>query len=163
MPAHDFSKMGTAKVMLFVNQEGHHVIEKYPASDVEYDFYHHAANELNHADIATPELLFAEPAMRKLGLEYIPHQIDQDAVAGNEALTILSYLHDYPSNPEWIYHDHSWSDLALEQSLTLLALPYDAARQLRCFHRYSDALFYPQSLISGDSNAGNWGRRDNGE
>lgn len=159
----NLSRMGSAKVMLISDEEGHRAIEKCPVSEVEFAFYHSAAPRLRQADIISPALLFADASRRKLRLEYIPHPVDQDAVAGDEVLSMLARLHGYPPDPSWIYHPHGWSVAALEASLALLALPDSAARQMRCFHQYSGALFRHPGLISGDSNAGNWGRRDTGE
>lgn len=163
MSAQDLSRMGAATVTLIVDEDGQRAIDKYPVSDVEYAFYQRAANQLNQAGITSPQVLFADPNLRLLRLEYIPHPIDQDAVAGDDVLSMLARLHRYPPSREWIYHHHSWSESALEQSLLLLALPDKAAQQLRCFQQESEVLFNRQCLISGDSNAGNWGRRDNGD
>jgi len=155
--------MGTAKVTLIRDEEGRRVIEKSPVSEVEYAFYHAAAPRLGLAGVASPALLSADAPLRRLRLEYIPHPVDQDAVASDEVLSMLARLHDYPPDPSWTCHPHGWSAAALEASLALLALPERAVQQMRCFHQHSEALFRHPGLISGDSNAGNWGRRDNGE
>ncbi|MCK7347159.1 phosphotransferase family protein [Enterobacter kobei] len=163
MSVDNLSRMGTAKVTLLVDETGHKVIEKMPVGDVEFSFYQHAAKHLTRADISTPRMLFADPITRRLRLEYIPHQVDQDEVGGDEVLSVLSRLHGYRPNPSWIYHNHTWSEAALEKSLLLLALSDRAAKQLRYFQQASDVLFSGQCLISGDSNAGNWGKRDGGD
>ncbi|EOC1267342.1 phosphotransferase [Cronobacter malonaticus] len=159
----DLSQMGGARVTLATDETGRRVIEKCPVGDVEYGFYQHAARELADAGILTPTLLGADPEQRKLTLEYIPHAIDQDAVADDRILAILARLHRYPAHPGWRYHPHGWSDATLEKTLSLLALTETAARQLRTLYRHRDMLFEKPCLISGDSNAGNWGRRENGE
>ncbi|MCS2154396.1 aminoglycoside phosphotransferase [Scandinavium goeteborgense] len=159
----NLSRMGTAKVRLLVDDAGNQVIEKFPVNDVEFSFYQHAARHLAQVGISTPKLLFADPSMRKLRLEYIPHQVDQDDVARDGVLEILSRLHSYPPDSSWVYHNHTWSEVALEKSLILLALPGRAAKQLRYFQQASDALFSGHFLISGDSNAGNWGKREHGD
>lgn len=163
MSATDLSKMGTAKVVLNVSDCGHTVIEKYPVGEVEYSFYHYAATELNQAGIATPTLFSSDASLRKLRMEYIPHKVEQVDVADDDAIVMLGRLHSFPANSEWRYHTHLWSELALEKSLILLALPDKSAQQLRLLQKCSDVLFGYQSLISGDSNAGNWGRRENGD
>jgi len=155
--------MGAAKVTLIGDEEGRRVIEKYPVSEVEFAFYHAAAPRLRQAGVVSPALLSADASRRKLRLEYIPHPVNQAAVAGEEVLSMLARLHSFPPDPSWTYHPHGWSAAALEASLALLALPDCAAQQMRCFHQHSEALFRHPGLISGDSNAGNWGRRDNGE
>lgn len=163
MSSTDLSKMGIAKVVLNVSDGGHTIIEKYPVGEVEYNFYQYTATELNQAGIATPTLFSSDATLRKLKMEYIPYKVEQVDVAADDAIVMLGRLHCSPANPEWCYHTHLWSELALEKSLILLALPDKSAQQLRLFHKCSDVLFGHQSLISGDSNAGNWGRRENGD
>lgn len=162
MSSGDLSKMGTASVALNII-DGHRVIEKCPVGDVEYGFYQNAATELNHAGVATPKILYADSTRCKLRMEYIPHSVDQTDITKPEFVMMLGYLHRYPVNSEWLFHTHSWSDTALEKSLMLLALPEKNALQFRRFQQCSKALFSAKSLVSGDSNAGNWGRRDNGD
>ena len=163
MSGTDLSKMGAAKVMLNKSNCGHPVIEKCPVGEVEYSFYQYAATELNQAGISTPKLLFADATLRKLSMEFIPHKIEQIDAAGDDAIVMLGRLHCFPANSEWCYHTHLWSSLALERSLILLALPDKSAQQLRLFQKCSDVLFGGQKLVSGDSNAGNWGKRENGD
>lgn len=162
MAGENLSKMGEAKVHLIVDHHGNHVIEKCPVSDVEYGFYEHAAEPLSGV-VESPRLFHADPYRRSLTLEYVPHKISQDEVARDDILKRLSRLHDYPADPAWIYHTHIWSESALEKSLSLLELPVRAERQMRCFQQTGSVLFSQECLISGDTNAGNWGRRENGD
>nr|WP_272893456.1 phosphotransferase [Duffyella gerundensis] len=159
----DLSNMGTAKVVLNTSDCNKIVIEKWPVSEVEWAFYQYAATELNQAEVATPRLLSADANLRQLRMEYIPYQVDQAAVANDDAIAMLGRLHCYPGNSEWLYHTHTWTETALENSLILLALPDKSAQQLRRFQQCSSQLFGYQSLVSGDSNAGNWGRRESGD
>ncbi|EKY3918121.1 phosphotransferase [Enterobacter hormaechei] len=163
MSAMDLSKMGTAKVALNVSECGHKVIEKCPVGEVEYSFYQDAATELNQIGISTPKLFSADASLHMLRMEYIPHKVEQDDVADDDAIVMLGRLHCYPANSAWRYRTHLWSELALEKALTLLAIPEKTVQQLRLFQKCSDVMFGYQNLISGDSNAGNWGRRKNGE
>lgn len=160
MSVDNLSRMGTANVTLLMDEAGHLVIEKSPVSNVEFSFYQHTAKHLAKVDISTPKLLLSNPYTRTLRLEYIPYQVDQDEVGRDEVLSILSRLHCYQPDPSWIYHHHSWSEAALEKSLALLALSDRAAKQLRYIQQESGPLFSGQCLISGDSNAGNWGKRN---
>lgn len=163
MSVENLSRMGVARVALLVDEAGYQFIEKCPVGEVEYHFYQQAANALTHAGVAVPKLLSADPELRRLRLEYIPREVDQDEVCADEILIMLGNLHRYTASPQWLYHNHAWSDSALEHALLLLALPDKSARQFRHFRQCSDVLFGYQSLISGDSNAGNWGRRANGD
>lgn len=159
----DLSNMGTARVALSTSDCGQIIIEKWPVSDVEWAFYHNVATALYQAEVATPALLSADATLRQLTMEYIPHKVEQVNVANDDAIAMLVRLHRYPANPEWLYQTHTWTEKALENALVLLALPEKSAQQLSRFQQCSNALFGDQSLISGDSNAGNWGRRENGD
>ncbi|WP_227317966.1 phosphotransferase family protein [Cedecea davisae] len=163
MSVNDLSKMGTAKVTLNVTNFGHTIIDKCPVEEVEFSFYQYAAARLNQAGIDTPKLLSSDVILRKLRLEYIPQKVEQTDIANDDVMAMLGRLHCFPANSEWCYHPHRWSELALERALTLLGLPDCSAQQFRLLQKYSDVLFDYQSLISGDTNAGNWGRRENGE
>lgn len=162
MSGENLSRMGAAKVRLIADRHGNQVIEKCPVSDVEYGFYTRAAEPLSGV-VESPRLLHADPRRRSLTLEYVPYKISQDEVAGDEILRQLSRLHNYPANAEWMYHTHTWSASALEKSLSLLELPARAERQMRRFQQAGSVLFRQECLISGDTNAGNWGRRENGD
>lgn len=163
MSAENLSRMGVARVVLLVDETGRQIIEKCPVGEVEYHFYQQAAGELSRAGVAVPKLLSADPDLRSLRLEYIPFEVSQDEVSSDKILATLCCLHRYIASPQWVYHNHGWSEYALEQSLLLLALPGKSAQQLRRFQQYSDVLFGYQCLVSGDSNAGNWGKRANGD
>ena len=163
MSAMDLSKMGTARVALNTSDCDHIVIEKWPVSEVEWAFYKYVATELNQAVVATPKLLSADAALRQLSMEYIPYSVEQANLANDYAIAMLGRLHRYPAHSEWLYHTHTWTEKALENSLVLLALPEKSAQQLRRFQQCSNELFGYQSLVSGDSNAGNWGMRENGD
>ncbi|EOX7394739.1 phosphotransferase family protein [Enterobacter quasiroggenkampii] len=162
MTAENLSRMGAAKVRQVMDQHGNTLIEKYPVSDVEYGFYERAADRLRRV-VASPRLLHADPHRRCLRIEYVPHKLSQDEISGDEILRRLVRLHDYPADPAWIYHTHTWSESALEKSLSLLELPMRAEQQMRCFQQAGSVLFSQECLISGDTNAGNWGRRENGD
>ena len=155
--------MGTAKVTLNISDCNHTITEKCPVGDLEYSFYQYTAGELNEAEFATPKLFSADATQRKLVIEYIPPQVEQAAAASDDAIVMLGRLHCYPVNSECRYHTHLWSEVALEKSLIPLTLPNKSEHQLRRFQQRSDELFGYQNLISGDSNAGNWGRRENGD
>lgn len=155
--------MGAAKVSLYPDEAGRLVIGKCPVGDVEYAFYREAAEPLTQAGVLSPELLSVDEQQRKIIIEYIPHKVAQAEVADDEALSMLTALHAYPPSPRWRYHPHGWSEMDLEKSLTLLSLPEKSARQMRSVWQRSEGLFNRGGLISGDSHAGNWGRRRNGE
>jgi len=163
MTTENLAQMGAARVVKRVNATGIAVIEKAPVSKVEYAFYHQVAPELNRAEILTPALLAADASTRALTLEAIPYPVSQQNVANDAIVSMLARLHRFAPDKNWHYHPHRWPDAQLALSLQLLALPEEAARVLRRCQRDSDRLFAEAGLISGDSNAGNWGQRENGE
>ena len=163
MTTENLAQMGAARVVKRINAAGITVIEKAPVSKVEYAFYHQVAPELKRAEILTPALLAANASSRALTLEAIPLPVSQENVACDAIVSMLARLHRFAPDRNWHYHTHRWPDAQLELSLHLLALPEAAARALRRCQRDSDRLFAEAGLISGDSNAGNWGQRENGE
>lgn len=163
MTAENLAQMGAARVVKRINAAGIMVIEKAPVSEVEYAFYHQVAPELNRAEILTPALVGSDSSSRALTLEAIPSPVSQQNVANDAIVSMLARLHRFAPDSNWHYHTHRWPDEQLELSLQLLALPEAAARALRRCQRDSDRLFAEAGLISGDSNAGNWGQRENGE
>lgn len=163
MTTENLAQMGAARVVKRVNAAGITVIEKAPVSNVEYAFYHQVAPQLNHAKIFTPALLAADADARALTLEAIPLPVSQESVDCDAIVSMLAHLHRVAPDKKWRYHMHRWPDAQLEQSLQLLALPEEAARIMRRCQRGSASLFATAGLISGDSNAGNWGQRENGE
>lgn len=163
MTAENLAQMGAARVVKRINAAGITVIEKAPVSEVEYAFYHQVAPELKRAEILTPALLAANASSRALTLEAIPSPVSQQNVTCDAIVSMLARLHRFAPDRNWHYHTHRWPDAQLELSLHLLALPEAATRALRRCQRDSDRLFAEAGLISGDSNAGNWGQRENGE
>lgn len=59
--------------------------------------------------------------------------------------------------------EHRWSTCATEAALMSLNLPQVTQDSLLRIQQLSGTLFDHRTLISGDANEGNWGRRDNGE
>ncbi len=160
----DLAKMGSARVKLVVGADGMpKAIEKEPVSEVEYAFYRDAAPLLAQLGILTPVVKSACYEQRNLVLEYIPELIQQDAVTGDAFLSVIARLHSVPSDPSWTFSTHQWDEAALEGCLDMLRLPAQAERQFRAMHKHSNVLFEPHCVISGDTNAGNWGKRENGE
>lgn len=160
----DIAKMGSARVKRLADEDGKPcAIEKAPVSEVEYAFYRDAAPLLAQLGILTPVVKSACYEQQKLVLEYIPELIQQDAVTGDAFLSVIARLHSVPSDPSWTFSTHQWDEAALEGCLDLLRLPAQAERQFRAMQKHSNVLFEPHCVISGDTNAGNWGKRENGE
>ncbi|MGP2444876.1 phosphotransferase family protein [Pantoea ananatis] len=160
----DLAKMGSARVKRLMSEDGKPwAIEKEPVSEVEYAFYRDAAPLLAQLGILTPVVNSACYEQRKLVLEYIPEPIQQDAVTGDAFLSVIARLHSVPPDPSWTFSIHQWDEAALEGCLALLRLPAQAERQFRAMQKHSNVLFEPHCVISGDTNAGNWGKRENGE
>ncbi|SKA70770.1 Phosphotransferase enzyme family protein [Pantoea ananatis] len=160
----DIAKMGSARVKRLSDEDGKPcAIEKEPVSEVEYAFYHNAAPLLAQHGILTPVMKSACYEQRKLVLEYIPEPIQQDAVTGDAFLSVLARLHLIEPDSSWRFSTHQWDEAVLEDCLDLLRLPAQAERQFRAVQKHSNVLFEPDCMISGDTNAGNWGKRENGE
>lgn len=99
MPAHDLSKIDTAKVTLSVDKEGHRVIENCPASDVEFAFYQCVANSFDKVKITSSRQLPANLSSRN----EVPYSVERETVANDDALSILVRLHRYsPTHDRFI-------------------------------------------------------------
>jgi hypothetical protein len=118
--------------------------------------------QLTHAGVAVPKLLSADPELRRLRLEYIPVRLTRTKSAQMK-YSLHRNLHRYTASPQWLYHNHAWSDSALEHALLLSGITRQKCTTISALRQCSDVLFGYQNLISGDSNAGNWGRRANGD
>ncbi|CAH6874715.1 hypothetical protein VCHA29O37_260030 [Vibrio chagasii] len=75
----------------------------------------------------------------------------------------LSRIHQSQYSPSFAVKEHRWSTCATEAALISLNLPQVTQDSLLRIQQLSGALFDQKTLISGDANEGNWGRRDNGE
>lgn len=155
----DLSKMGLAKVSL-VELNGEPCIRKQGAGEVEISFYQHAAQHLS--GVNSPKLLAVEG--NDLFIEHIPHSLTLNELqASTEVYQQLSRIHQSPYSPSFTVKEHGWHAHGTEAALASLNLPQVTQDSLLCIQQHSDALFNHNTLISGDSNEGNWGRRDNGE
>ncbi len=159
----NLAKMGSARVSL-VDFAGKKCIEKLNVSPVEYQFYHGASAALKAAGVHTPDLITSRESNHSLLLEFIPLSVTQEElVADQGVIKMLACLHHQPGHSNYIFRQHTWSEHAGEQAIRLLGFSGAPARLLVKLQKMSHELFLPKALISGDSNAGNWGRRSNGE
>lgn len=159
----DLAKMGAARVRL-ASLHGVDCIIKQPVSAVEFQFYHQVAPEFRAAGIAVPELLSRDAATQTLCLEYIPQSISQHELAErDDILAMIARIHRYPVNQSWSLKHHRWCEDKTLNALELLKLPESAAAIVLDIAKLSACLFNPTMLISGDTNAGNWGIRQKGD
>ncbi|KZX69593.1 choline kinase [Vibrio sp. HI00D65] len=155
----DLSKMGSAKVTL-VNRNGVPCIRKQGAGEVEISFYQHAAQHLS--GVHSPTLLAVEGDT--LFIEYIPHSFTLNELqTTSELFQQLSRIHQSQYSPSFKVKEHRWSTSDTEAALASLNLPEVTQDSLLHIQKFSDALFHHNTLVSGDTNQGNWGKRDNGQ
>lgn len=159
----DLAKMGAARVRLGLFQ-GTECIEKRAVSTVEFHFYRHVAPAFRASGIAVPELLASDDVTRTLTLEYIPHSLTQPELAErHDVVSTISRIHQHPINPGWTVKRHAWFSQNTESALEQLKLSAESAAIFREVEKLSGCLFSPETLISGDTNAGNWGVREQGD
>ncbi|KAB0481465.1 choline kinase [Vibrio sp. IB15] len=155
----DLSKMGSAKVTL-VHRNGVPCIRKQGAGEVEISFYQHAAQHLS--GVHSPKLLAVEGDT--LFIEHIPHSLTLNELqTTSEVYQQLSRIHQSQYSPSFAVKEHRWSTCDTEAAFTSLNLPQVTQDSLLRIQQHSDVLFHHNTLLSGDSNEGNWGRRYNGE
>ncbi|MFQ2918329.1 phosphotransferase [Aeromonas allosaccharophila] len=159
MTQHELAKMGSASVNIQL-LDGIPCIRKSGASLVERHFYQRAAPHLG--GLNTPALLKVEG--ETLFLEQIPHPVTLALLHHNEqTFAQLASLHNAKYQPDFAVKNHGWSLADTDEALAILCLPRSANATIRHIQQLGHELFEESCLISGDSNEGNWGTRDNGE
>lgn len=161
--AENLARMGNATVRR-INLGGTPVIHKQNVSIVELYFYKYVAQSLSHKGLGLPLVYELNTTTRSVSLEYIPYSITQNELRDNIVfLQMLSVVHAHPLASSSCLHQHHWSDNASDITNRHLNLCSEARSVLRKIKTASDILFCSEGVISGDSNAGNWGRRANGD
>ncbi|NOI90041.1 choline kinase [Vibrio splendidus] len=157
MSNQDLSQMGAARVSL-TERNGFPCIHKQGAGEVEVAFYQHAAQ---HVDgVNTPQLLAVDGC--DLFLEYIPNSVClAELQTTSDVFQQLASIHCSQYRPTFEVKRHQWSLDDTTATLSSLQLPQVTQDSLKYIQSQSDAIFNHDTLISGDSNEGNWGRRDN--
>ena len=164
MSRKELNQMGSAQVYL-VEMEGRKVIEKRNPTQVEVAFYQQHSATFNQLGILVPEFVGFDTEQDTLWIEYIPHQIEQDFLLQDpRILSRLVQIHQTsPPSDNAIFKTHNWTEQATTSALETLQLDARTEACLRHFQTKAQYLFKSQTLLSGDSNAGNWGLRDNGD
>lgn len=159
MKKQDLSQMGAARVSI-EKFEDEPCIYKQGASSVEIDFYQYAAGKLT--DVNTPKLI--EVKGNNLVIEFIPHGVMLDELyVNNSTFEQLAHIHNSKYQPNFSVKEHSWKTCSTDLALNILNFPAVTQDSIRTIQGMSFELFNHKGLISGDSNDGNWGVRENGE
>lgn len=166
MTENDLSQMGSASVVK-TTFNGNTAIRKSGINNTEYYFDTEISQPLNLKGIHLPNLFsHSNHNLNEIIIEYLPLKPKQSDWKDNRFLKNISALHqtDIPIDQDKLF-TFNWSE-----EKTQLALPLFASKQqnnleklLRCFHEKSAEIFYPISIVSGDTNINNWGLRKNGE
>ena len=159
MSNNNLAQMGSAQV--FIEQfRGAPCIRKQGAGEVEISFYQDAAQHLS--GVHSPTLLAVEGDT--LFIEHIPHSLTPNELqTTSEVYQQLSHIHRSLYSPNFKVKEHSWSTIDTEAALASLNLPEVTQDSLLHIQKFSDALFNHNTLVSGDTNLGNWGKRDNSQ
>lgn len=159
----ELNQMGSAKVFL-IEKDGVQVIEKRNPTQIEVAFYQRYAEQFNALGIHVPRLIQFDDQKNVLHIEYVPHAVEQAfLLEDGRVIEQLVKLHQLPPTSDGIYHRHQWTPQATQQALATLELGSETEQFFHNLQQRSAHLFDGQNLISGDSNAGNWGQRENGE
>lgn len=157
------TQMGSATVRKCCFQ-GNPAIEKQNACEVELDFYQHHAPALRARGLGIPDVYSLNRKERRLVIEFIPQQLTLEALhAMPELCEKLAIIHHSPPALSGALRQHSWGEEQTDLALSLLQLPANHEAVLLNLQAHSDELFEPQQCVSGDTNAGNWGRRKEGQ
>ncbi|MBM7035033.1 phosphotransferase family protein [Vibrio ulleungensis] len=161
MESKDLSQMGRASVKL-AEHEGRPCVIKNNAAITEVAFYKHTAPRLNEVGVVVPEVY--EINGNTLVLEYVPHAVSVDELSRSpQTFAQLAAIHEYSEPATHNMHCHHWPLNASLRALASLNLPQESLDAFEHIFAAKHLLFNHQSAISGDSNAGNWARRANGQ
>ena len=159
MTTQDLSKMGSARVSVEI-LDGVECVLKQGASKVELGFYQAAAPNL--VGVNTPTLLKAEG--RNLYIERIPNTISLNELRNRPDLySQLASIHLSKYTPVVPVKKHRWTAFDTHEAITTLGLSDAVASSIERLRSISSQIFECDTLISGDTNDGNWGTRSNGE
>ncbi|MGI0118244.1 phosphotransferase family protein [Zooshikella sp. RANM57] len=153
--------MGSAEVYI-TEYLGVLCVHKVNVSPVEMSFYKQVAPQLEMQGINIPRLI--DTNGNDLFLEYIPNQLSLSELnKAPETYKQLVLIHNcsLPFIPDRKLH--CWTSEQTQNTLSVLDLPKFAEDLLNHLCKLSSVLFQSNSFISGDTNAGNWGKRNNGE
>ncbi|WBA15568.1 phosphotransferase family protein [Salinivibrio proteolyticus] len=156
----NLAQMGEASVYRSMYQ-GRACITKTHATLVERDFYCSAAPYVNAVGVNTPALF--EVRETTLCMEWIPHAVSIEELAQDtNTFEQLARLHgvERPIQPH--FKHHQWSLPQTQSALEQLSLTPELESMLYQLQQRSDVLFTPRCVLSGDTNPGNWGRREDG-
>ncbi|WP_108744131.1 phosphotransferase family protein [Salinivibrio proteolyticus] len=156
----NLAQMGEASVCRSTYQ-GRACITKTHATLVERDFYCSVAPYVNAVGVNTPALF--EVSETTLCMEWIPHAVSIEELAQDtNTFEQLARLHGIELSIQPHFKHHQWSLPQTQFALEQLSLTPELERMLYQLQQYSDVLFTPRCVLSGDTNPGNWGRREDG-
>lgn len=155
--------MGRAQVER-VRHNGRAAIRKGPLASAEAHFYRDLVTHPAYQGPAVPEVLGWEDDA--ILLERIPGTLAANDTLDRTLMEPLTLLHRsrLPVEADRLFQ-FRWQQDDLEPALHYFPKQQqtDLERRLKPFYAAADTLLEPQVLISGDTNHGNWGRRDSGE
>ncbi|XTZ37373.1 phosphotransferase family protein [Salmonella enterica] len=121
-------------------------------------------NHLAQKGYISPRLIGLDIPRQQLLLEYIPLPVSQDELGSSDTIVnLLSIIHKHLPAAHYHFKSHCWREDRLAEVYHLLDFSNQQIAIFEKLRTTSDILFAPSCIISGDSNAGNWGRRSNGE
>ncbi|WP_028672502.1 phosphotransferase family protein [Saccharospirillum impatiens] len=160
----ELANMGKASVST-IYFEGTKAIRKTGVSPTEMYFYKSVMHQSHASQISAPHLLATE-GESTLVIEYLPTLLDSEEWSSAHIVRALVKLHTAPISVEDSrLFELAWSDECTEKALSKLNREARARSKqyFQHFFEHRETIFQPIGPISGDSNIGNWGKRNSGE
>ncbi|SHI05335.1 phosphotransferase family protein [Ferrimonas marina] len=160
----ELANMGPASVSR-VSFAGGQAILKQGVSATEMDFYRVVLPQSTALQALAPRLLDV-PDEQSLIIEYLPTLLEAEQWRSPALLEGLAVLHNSSLTlTDCQRYPLTWSEQATESALARLdkAVRVQAARAIQPFWQQRERIFAPLYPLSGDSNIGNWGRRESGD
>ncbi|KXO13408.1 Protein kinase-like protein [Moritella sp. JT01] len=160
MKQKELSQMGEAQVYL-TEYQGVQCIQKINATSIEVDFYKLVAPKLRAIGVGIPELF--DNQGRDLFIEYIPNPFTlTELIQTSEMYEQLLLVHNCNEPYQMPIKQHKWEISQTDSALLALNIPKSCENLFHYMQKKSSILFESENYISGDTNSGNWGRRNDG-
>ncbi|WP_435106652.1 phosphotransferase family protein [Arhodomonas sp. AD133] len=154
--------MGVATVEILRDRDTP-LVRKSGAALTECRFYDSTAPRLRARGVEMPRAHRVDVANRLLVLEFVPYPLAPTDYDCPDVLRQLARIHasEIPLDGVPLF-SNTWTDAETVLAADCLQLSSRDRHTLKRLQTFQGTIFEPRTLLSGDANIGNWGRRQDG-
>ncbi|GGX38018.1 phosphotransferase family protein [Saccharospirillum salsuginis] len=164
MTDQDLAMMGEARVRK-TTWQGKTAIHKAPVHPTEAYFYQEILCQPGASGISAPDVFAVSPS-EGMWIEYIPHAVHPSETGQPDFMQALAEIHEADLNLDRDrLFPYRWTTQDTERAIDRFEPDQQRLidRWLPDFFDRQSSVFEPVCPVSGDTNAFNWGRRENGD